>query len=211
MLFAAGCAVLCLLVCMPLYLHYKPIQLSLSLCFKALGTVCALIPALVGALKLSPICWICVAALSFHTIADILLELHFMWGMGCFLLGHLCYIGWFLTRFPFTAAHLICALILLGILVYVLWKYHARIGKNGLPFTLYGITLCAMCACGLAGGCAAFSLSGILTALGAAMFCFSDSLIFYDLTHPDGRRMNRLILLTYYLAQLLLGSSCLLM
>ncbi len=210
MLFAAGCAALCLLVCLPLYLHYKPIQFSLAMCFKVLGTVCALVPALIAALKLSPVCWVCVAALTFHAVADWLLEVHFLSGMGCFLLGHLCYLCFFLTRFPVSVAHLICLLALLALLIFALWKFHDRIGKNVLPFTVYGVVLSAMCASGLAGGCGAFTLSGLLTALGAALFTFSDSLIFYALTHPESRRMNRLIMLTYYLAQLLLGTSCLL-
>ena len=60
-----GCSLLCLCLCLPLFFHFKPRNLSLAALFKSLGTLCALVPALISALRLEPVSWIFVAALSF--------------------------------------------------------------------------------------------------------------------------------------------------
>ena len=207
---AAGCALLGLGVCLPLYLHYKALRPALGICFKALGTCCALVPALIAALKLNSLCWVCAAALCLHVAADVVLEFQFIWGMGCFMLGHICYIAFFLKLFPPTAAHLVCALAQGLGLFFLLTKQKDRVGKNMLPFACYGGMLCLMGSCAIAGGGSAGTLQGILVALGGALFLFSDGLLFRNLLYPGGRPMDWAIMSTYYAAQLLIGASCLL-
>jgi len=65
-----------------------------------------------------------------------------------------------------------------------------------------------MSSCGIAGGATSYSLQGVLILAGAALFFFSDNLIFQGMLYPDRKRMDTLIMVTYYLAQLLLGFSC---
>ncbi len=209
MIILAACAAVCLLICLPLYQHYKPLRLSLAVCFKALGTLCALVPALIAALKLDSVSWVCVLALALHIIGDIVLEYHFAAGAGFFLLGHICYISLFLNWFPFTSAMPVCLLILLGCLAFLLYRHRKIIGKNLVPCILYGAVLSFMAALGIAGGSTAASTRGLFVALGTALFAFSDGLIFRSLVRPDIPRMNLTIMITYYTAQLLLGASCL--
>ncbi len=205
-----ACAAVSLLICLPLWLHYKPLRPSLGVCFKALGTLCALIPALIAALKLEPACWVMVLALGLHVLADIVLEYQFVPGAGLFLLGHLCYASAFLTRFPLSAALPVCLVIFLGLLAWALYKNRKQAGKSLIPFAVYGAVLAFMASAGIAGGCASGTLRGVVTALGAALFVFSDGLIFRNLVRPELPRMDVLIMVTYYAAQLLLGASCLL-
>ncbi len=207
---AAGCALLSLGGCLPLYMHYKALRPALGICFKALGTFCAVIPALIAALKLTPLCWLCAAALCLHVAADVVLEFQFIWGMGCFMLGHICYIAFFLKRFPPSLAHLVCAVALGLGLFFLLTKQKEGIGKNMLPFASYGVMLCLLGACAIGGGGHAGNLQGVMIALGAALFLFSDGLLFRNLLYPGGKEMDWAIMGTYYAGQLLLGASCLL-
>ena len=204
-----GCAALCLGACLPLYLHYKPLKLSLAVCFKSLGTLCAMVPALTAALKLDPVYWIFVAAIALHAAADSLLEYVFGIGLGCFLLGHVCYIIGFLRLFSPGTAHLILLVCFAGFLAWVLYKNRAAIGKNMLPFAVYGLVLSLMASCGIAGGATVYAWKGVMVALGAALFFFSDYMVFQNLLYPGRFRLDWLIMGAYYLAQLLLGGSCL--
>ena len=91
MIWTAGLAILCLGICMPLFLfHKKALRYILATSFKALGTFCAVVPALVAAIRLDPRCYVCVAALCLHTVADIFMEFSIFWGAGFFMAGHFC-------------------------------------------------------------------------------------------------------------------------
>ncbi len=204
-----GCPLLCFGICLPLFLYYKLRKPLLGAGFKALGTVCAMLPALSAALKLNPVCWLLTAALFLHAVADYLLEIWFPGGMGFFLLGHLCYIFGFLQLFPFTPAHAVLWVCYAACLVYLLWKKRSMIEKNMLPLVVYSLVLAGMSAFGIAGGIASYSLQGILVAAGAVLFPISDLLIFRSLIHPHLPRRNGCIMIIYYAAQLLFGLSCL--
>ena len=203
-----GCTLLCLGVCLPLFLHYKPRKPFLGALFKSLGTVCALVPALTAALRLDPLYWFFAVAILIHACADYLLEFWFEMGVGAFLLGHVCYLFAFLKLFPVSVAHLILAV---GFLAYMVWlfiRHKSRMGRHLLPICVYGAVLCLMASCGIAGGATSYSLKGVMISLGAALFFFSDHLILQDLLFPDRKHLDVLIMVTYYLAQLLLGFSC---
>ena len=204
-----GCVALSLCVCLPLFRHYKPLNLRLGACFKSLGTLCAMVPALVAALRLDSAAWFFVLAVFLQALGDYLLEFWFETGMGAFLLGHLCYIVIFLKLFPVSIAHLVLAICFLASIAYVFHRHKARIGKNMLPFAAYGIVLCLMAACGIAGGISAYSLRGWMIALGVSLFFFSDYLLFHRLLFPNAPKHGLIIMITYYMAQLLLGGSCL--
>ncbi|MBO6093215.1 MAG: lysoplasmalogenase [Oscillospiraceae bacterium] len=209
MWFVLGCTALCLCVCLPLFLHYKPLKLTLALTFKSLGTLCALVPALIAAVRLDPVYWFFVVALLLHAMADFILDIKFEIGMGVFLLGHLFYAVSFLKLFNLSIAHLILLILLLGTLGYVFYRHRSIIGKQLLPFLFYGIILSVMTACGIAGGATSYSLKGLMIMGGVALFFFSDCLIFLRILYPNHSAPEWLIMAVYYLAQLLLGSSCL--
>ena len=124
MLWIIGASVLCLGCCLPLFMHYKKAMLfPLSYAFKALGTLCALILALVAAIRLDPGCWICVAALALHLVGDILLEERFLVGMGFFLAGHIAYIAFFTRLYPVTSLHVILLLAFLAFSALILYQW----------------------------------------------------------------------------------------
>lgn len=205
-----ACAALSLGVCLPLFLRYKQVRLPLAVAFKALGTLCALVPALIAALRLDSVYWFFTAAVFLHTIGDILLEYWFTAGMGSFLLGHVCYLFAFLKLFPLTSAHLILLVCFLAGVAWLFYRHRNLLGKSIVPFAVYGAVLCIMVSCGISGGASVYSWKGIMIAVGSALFFFSDYLILRRLLYPSLPRMDKQILFTYYLAQLLLGGSCLL-
>jgi len=203
------CALICLGVCLPLFFRYKPLRLPLAVAFKSLGTLCALVPALVAALRLDSVYWIFVAATVFRALSDALLEFSFGHGLGVCLLSHLCYTLAFLKLFPLTVTHLILLVGMLALVAWLLYHHRARVGKSILPCAVFGIMLSLMAACGIAGGTAVYGWQGILMALGAAMTFFSDGLLFHGIIFPQSPRHNVLILFTCYLAQLLICGACL--
>ena len=209
MMMIIGAPALCLLVCLPLFMYYKrSLRLPLASLFKSVGTLCAMIPALVAAIKLNPRCYICVAALALYAAADFALEFHTFLGAGFFIAGHVCYIAYFLQLFPVSVIHLVCLLALLGILAYVLYKNRKEIDRQLAPFSVYGAVLCAMSSCAI--GCiTSFTSQGIMIAAGGALFFISDYILLHRTLYSAGIAVSWIIMITYYAAQLLIGLSCL--
>ena len=211
MLWTAGVCALCMLVCLPLFLHYKKsLRYRLAAAYKLSGTLCAAVLVLTAALRLDPRCWVCFAAVMLHAAADYMLEFSLWIGAGLFLAGHICYIAFFTTLFPPTAVHLVCSVCLLSIMAYLFFfRWRKQIGKQLPLFAVYGAALCLMCACAIA--CLnGHTLQGQLIAVGGALFFLSDTMICCRLLFTAGRAADWLIMITYYAAQLLFGISCLL-
>jgi len=74
----------------------------------------------------------------------------------------------------------------------------------------YGVVLCAMCACAFGGGLTQYTLQGTLIAAGGAFFFLSDTMLLKSMLFPTGRLMPWAVMITYELAQLAFGISCLL-
>lgn len=209
MLWAAGAAAICLLICLPCFMQYKKaLRLRLAACFKTAGTLCAATLALIAAIRLDPACWVCFAALILHAAADWFLEFNLYIGAGFFVAGHICYIAYFTHLFPVFALHLICVLCLLAFIGISFWRWRRMIGKQLPFFAIYGAVLSVMC------GCAVACLSGqttpgLLIAAGGALFFISDSMICSRLLFSATRGIDWAIMITYYMAQLLFGISCL--
>ena len=209
MILLIGAPALCLLICLPLYMYYKQSpRFHLALLFKSTGTLCAMIPALVAAIRLDPCCYICAAGLLVCAAADYLLELSMYLGAGFFIAGHICYIAFFLRLFPISALHFICLIACFGIIAYVLYQNRQAIGKRMPFFAIYGVVLSVMTACAI-GSMASFTLQGILLAAGGALFFVSDSILLHRTLYPAGNAVSWVIMITYYAAQLLIGLSCL--
>ncbi len=209
MLWIIGVSALCLLVCLPLFMHYRyALRMRLAASYKMLGTLCAAVLALVASIRLDPRCWICFAGLLLHASADYLLEFSLYWGAGLFLAGHICYIAFFTGLFPVSSVHVICLLCLLGITAFAFYRWRKQIGKQLPLFAVYGAVLCVMAACAL-GGLSGHVLQGQLIAVGGALFFISDSMICGRLLFSADRVVDWMIMILYYSAQLLFGISCL--
>ena len=210
MLWSAGAAALCLLVCLPFFFRYKhALRYKLAACYKCLGTLCAAALVLTAAVKLDPRCWILFAGIMLHVAADWILEFSFHLGAAFFAAGHICYIAFFTNLCPPVALHLICVVCLLAVIAFMFWRWRARIGKMMPLFSVYGVVLSAMSGCAIA--ClSAHTLQGQLIAAGGVLFFISDALICGRTLFRADRTVDWAIMITYYCAQLLFGFSCLL-
>ncbi len=204
-----GAPVLCMFVCLPLFMHYKQhLQYRLASLYKSTGTLCALIPALVAAIRLDPRCYICVAAIGLHAAADYALEFNMYLGAGLFMAGHICYIAFFLQLFPLSPVHIAGLICLFAIFAFVLYRNRKVVGKQMLPFAVYGSVLCVMTASAL--GCmSSFVPQGMMIAAGGTLFFISDAILLHRALYPAGKAVSWIIMVTYYAAQLLIGLSCL--
>lgn len=188
-----------------LYMQRRPgRKKGLELAFKGLATLCAAGLALYGAARFAaPGSGMLAAGLMVCTVADVVLELHFLGGMAAFALGHLCYSIAFVQAAPPTAAGALVSIALAALSVAAYRQLRARL-KTGCPpsFLAYALVLCALV--GLAA-----SQKPLLLA-GAALFALSDALLARRiLLNVSSVGYNYLCLGVYYLAQLFMGISTL--
>lgn len=211
MIWIAGLCVVCFGICLPLFMYYKKsLRLVLASSYKSLGTLCAFLPALIAAIRLDPRCTVCAVMLFLYAFADFLLEFNFMWGAGFFIAGHICAVAFFLCLSPVSLLHLLCLLVLGGMMVFVYWRWRNHIGKQLPVFIVYGLALLIMSVCAI--GCFPCNgTSGILIACGGALFYISDFMLLRRLLFPSDRSLSWAIMILYYSAVLLLGVACLLL
>ena len=196
-------------ICLPLFLHYKKaLHPHLASAYKCMGTVCAVLPALISSLRLEPRCWICTVTLLIYFIADYVLEFNITMGAGLFLCGHICAISYFLGLSSVSEVHLVAILVFGISSVFICWKWKKAIGKQMLLFGVYGISLVLMCSCSL--GCfGLFNLMGILIAGGGSLFFISNILFLRRTLFPSHISIDWTVMITYYIAILFFGISCL--
>lgn len=208
-MFVPACCVLCLLVCLPLFLYWKKKDQHLAVIFKGLGTVCAFLPALVAAIRLGNPAWLCAVSIFFCVIADVLLEYSLILGGTFFGLAHIGFIFWSLSRAQVTLLHLICLLLLAGLLTVLIVRFRKQAGKQLPLIAAYAVCLCLMTACTVAGGFSLVSLAGWLMAAGGALFFISDCLIGVRAFLVTGISLDPIIMILYYSGLLCTGISCL--
>ncbi len=201
--------VVCLGICLPLFLHYKQnLHLLLATGYKCTGTLCAFLLALIAGIRLDPRCYVCAAAFFLYAVADGFLEYSFMLGAGFFLVGHICGIAFFLSTASLSALHVISFLASGGMMAYVYVRWRKPIGNQMPVFIVYGLSLILMCSAAI--GCfSSFDLSGILFAVGGMLFLFSDCVLLRRLLFPLSAFYNWVIMSTYYAALLCIGIGCL--
>ena len=209
MIWIAGVCIVCLGICLPLFMHYKKsLRLPLATAYKCLGTLCAFLPALIAAIRLDPRCYVFAAALLIYAVADGFLEFSFMAGAGFFLAGHIIAAAFFLNLSSVSAVQPVCFLLLGGMMAFVYWRWRKPIGKKMTAFAVYGASLVFMCACAI--GCFMLNnLMGILFACGGALFCISDFMLLRRILFPSDPSLSWMIMITYYASLLLFGIGCL--
>lgn len=202
-------AILSLGLCLPMFMRCKARKLSVqSQCWKAMGTLCALVLALGGAIPLGGSRWLGAGALLLCAIADVMLERKFYVGMGFFMGGHLCYIAWFLQRQPLGRLQIIVFAVLLAAAVSLILKLRSLLKEKLVPYSAYAAVLITMCACGVS--CAAGGMAGILTAIGAVLFVISDMMVCWGTLKSTSVPFDWTTMVLYYTAQLCLGTGVLL-
>ena len=213
-MFIPGCCVLCLCVCLPLFMYNKKKDKKLAVCFKVLGTLCAFSLALVAAIRLDRTAWLCAAAMFLFAIADALLEYNWVLGGTCFGMGHICLIFWRFSEYNITVTHVICIVLMILALIFSVYRFRALLDKKTLlPLLIYAAILSLMSGSCIAGGLSpeAFRTAGWLTAAGGALFFISDSLILIRtvLNTKAPGWISWAVMITYYCALLCIGISCL--
>lgn len=146
--------------------------------------------------------WWLALGLGLCALADVALEERFPLGVLVFALGHVCYIRAMLLLSPTDISALWRFLPLAALCVGAAWAARRRVSQPPLLLLGYGLVLSLMLALALGQRPA--------LAVGAALFVFSDSLIFWRLVHPQGKPHDGLCILTYWLAQYLIALSAVL-
>lgn len=151
-----------------------------------------------------------VAALVFSLIGDVFLMLPnedlFVAGLGSFLVGHLAFIGGFITsglsRGPLLIG--LAAVVVAGVLVgpIIVRGARERDTRLGIPVAVYIAVISVMVAC----ACAAHSPVGLV---GALLFYVSDFAIGWSQFVREFPHQRLVIIVTYHLGQLLLTISML--
>lgn len=202
-------AVLLFVVTMPLYLHMKrgPHKKT-ALLLKGLSTLIPTVLCIVGAASdaAPPGSWWMAVGLMLCLIGDVVLELHFITGMGAFLLGHLCYIGSFLSQ-KGPSLWIVGYFIPLMMLVTLLFvPLVPKLEKPRLPYIVYVVVIVAMLSAALPLPFA-LGIRGVLQAAGAALFVLSDLLLGRNLLTFTNRLRDAVSLSCYYAGQYLLAVS----
>ena len=134
-------------------------------------------------------------------------EMAFLMGLSAFLIGHLCWIGAFISG-PFLSENgnagwaIPAVLGLYGVgLIAWLWP---ELGEMLIPVMIYALTICTMAI--VAGGRSGrvSTLSFQCTLAGALIFMVSDSVIAINRFAMPFQESGVIIMLTYCLAQLLI-------
>lgn len=134
-------------------------------------------------------------------VADCVLELHFVSGMGAFGAAHVLFILHILSAAPPVWYSILVWIALYGITAFLYRKIIPTLGKNLIPFLLYPAILMAMAAMAVALPFTA-GISWWSTALGALVFAISDLLVAKGVLVGNSRACQHFTLALYDLALL---------
>ena len=148
-----------------------------------------------------------VAALIASLAGDVLLMLPndaFVFGLGAFLVAHVCYIAGFWSDGPAAVAFVVAAVIVVAVLVPLAVRILRSVPEAELrgPVAVYIVVIATMLATALATG-------NVVAAAGAALFVASDSMIAWDRFVQEFRAAGVAIMVTYHLGQAALVLSLL--
>ncbi len=189
---------------------YSPARRRWFYVFKPLTTILILLAAVLTPSFGSSSSAIMIAAgLGFSLAGDIFLMLpdkYFIWGLGSFLVAHLCYIPAFISRSGFRESLWISLPFVVAALA-VVSLVTSRAGAMRWPATVYGLVIMVMAW----RACAAWAILGSFPALlalaGALLFVASDTLLATNRFIRQFRLSQAAVLGTYYAGQALIAAS----
>jgi len=214
-------SVLLFFILIPLYLHFKQGKYQrITMIIKGLSTMIPILFCMstVIQLKEEPYlninsvillpdasCWL-LAGLLLGLVGDIVLCIHFVGGMGAFLLGHICYIIAYckFANFQLWSIGLFIVLLLLSLVFF--HSLIPKMGKNKIPFLIYGTVILVMVSIALLLPFSIGSL-GILPAVGAFLFVLSDLLLARNILVKVTALSDAVSLYCYYAGQFILAMS----
>jgi len=134
-------------------------------------------------------------------VADVLLEIHFLAGMGCFALGHVAYIvSFWMRKTPGLPSFLLFGALVVFVIIMVL-RLRRQVAFSIVPHGLYALLISGMAAAALE--------QSALVFLGALLFVLSEAIIARRLVFPEKDPWDRACIILYYAAQFLLAASLL--
>ena len=152
--------------------------------------------------------WFIFAGLLFCVLADVLLELEFLWGVVAFGIAHLCFIVGF---YQIEGIRIGCILGMIGIyavLFMIFRKGLPKLGKLKVPILIYAAVLSFMVSMAISAAVIVPGKSRILRAAGAGAFLISDSLIGKrTIEKKQSLMLGAVLLILYYGAVYMLGLS----
>ncbi len=148
-----------------------------------------------------------VAALIASLAGDVLLMLPtdlFVFGLGAFLVAHVCYVAGFWSDAPAAVAFVVAAVVVIAIVTPLAVRILRCVSDPELraPVGIYIIVIAAMLASALASG-------NVVAGVGAVLFVASDSMIAWDRFVREFRAAPVAIMVTYHLGQAALVLSLL--
>ena len=152
--------------------------------------------------------WLLFAGLLFCVLADVLLELEFLWGVVAFGIAHLCFIA---GIYRIEGIRIGCVLGMIGIYSVFLLIFHKGLPKLGtlkIPVLLYAAVLSFMVSMAVSAAVVVPGRSRYFLAAGACAFLISDSLIAVrTIEKRQSLLMGAVLLTLYYGAVYMLGMS----
>lgn len=136
-------------------------------------------------------------------VADVLLEMRFLWGVLAFLLAHLAYVAAFAQREG--GAHLLRLVPFAAYGAGMFLFLRPGLGRLELPVAAYVLAIVAMM--WRASALAAGSAGGGLALSGALLFAASDSLIALDRFRAPIAGVRYPVILLYWAGQALIAAS----
>ena len=180
-----------------------------ALALKALATSMAVTAGLYGAVQSQDTAgWLIVAGLVLCMIADVVLEIRMVGGIGIFGAGHLCLIAAFWLMSPPTPGTLLLFLAIYVAAIGMVRHEIAGLGGLKVPAFLYMAVLGFMVSMAVTSGWHIGGSEGMLLAAGACLFLASDCMIAWR-TVKDIRQnaYGAILLILYYAAVYLIGSA----
>ncbi len=207
-----GSALLCFAVCIPMHLYYRRrLNPLLSAVFKALATVCALAVALVGAVRLNPLAWICVLSLGLCAASDFVLEYLFLYGYGLKILSCIGFLVYFSRVLPVVPSLVVCSLIFVLFFALFLYRSRSQALKQLPVFILYALSLSLASAFALGGGFSLHSAAGVVAGIGGALLYIGGFLLTWHILYPSGKHTEWMSLSISAAAMLMISYASFLM
>lgn len=181
-----------------------------SLVFKALATSMAVFNCASGLTTGDRVLsdWLIFVGLLFCVLADVLLELEFLWGVIAFGMAHLFFIAGIYQVEGIKIGCIIGMVVIYGVLFLIFRKGLSRLGKLKIPILIYAAVLSFMVSMAVNAAMIAPGRSRYMLAAGACAFLLSDSLIAVrTIEKKQSLLLGAVLLVLYYSAVYMLGMS----
>ena len=152
--------------------------------------------------------WMIFVGLLFCVLADVLLELEFLWGVFTFGIAHFCFIAGIYRIEGIQIGSILGILGIYGVFLMIFHKGLPKLGKLKIPVLLYAVVLSSMVSMAVSAAVIVPGRSRYFLAAGACAFLISDSLIAVrTIEKKQSLLMGAVLLILYYGAVYMMGMS----